>query len=251
MSRRPTDFGPLARTYDELRPADQLWHESMDLVVQLGDLRGRRVLEVGCGTGRLAALLAERHAARVWGVDVSAEMLAVARERVPRGVGLKRAPAEDLPFRDGTFERAVMSLVVHLLDRPRAFAELVRVLEPDGRLAIFSFDPPSFERYYLNRYFPSLTAIDCERFPDEQALEHDLRAVGFAEIEAHRHRQHRTISRDEALAKIRGRHISTFQLIAEDEYASGLEQAEKELPEMIEYETRLLIVTARAQRWTA
>lgn len=244
MSRSPTDFGPLARTYDELRPADALWHESIELLVQLGDLRGRRVLDVGCGTGRLAALLAERHLCRVWGIDVSPEMVAVARERVPRGVGLKVAAAEDLPFRDNTFERAVMTLVVHHLDRPRAFAELMRVLAPDGRLALLTFDPRTFEGYYLNEYFPSIGPIDLARFPDAAVIERDLRAAGFADVTVHRHEQRRTIDREAALAKIRGRHISTFQLIGDDEYASGLERAERELPEAIDYDYRLLIVTA-------
>jgi ubiquinone/menaquinone biosynthesis C-methylase UbiE len=244
MSRSPTDFGPLARTYDELRPADEPWHEAMELLVLAGDLRGRRVLDVGCGTGRLAALLAERHACRVWGVDVSPEMLAVARERVPRGVGLKRAAGEDLPFRDDTFERVTITLVAHHLDRPRALAEIVRVLEPGGRLALLTFDPPSFEGYYLNRYFPSLAVIDGARFPDEEALVRELRSAGFADVAVRRHEQPRTIDREAALAKIRGRHISTFQLIDEEEYASGVEQAERELPETISYATQLLIVTA-------
>jgi ubiquinone/menaquinone biosynthesis C-methylase UbiE len=244
MSRSPTDFGPLARTYDELRPADELWHEAIELVVRLGDLRGRRVLDVGCGTGRLAALLAERHGCRVWGVDVSPGMLEVARERVPRGVGLKLARAEDLPFRDGTFERAAMTLVVHHLDRPLAFAELVRVLEPGGRLVFLTFDPASFEGYYLNRFFPSFLAIDSARFPPAEALDEELRRAGFTEVAVQRHDQQRTIGRAEALTKIRGRHISTFQLISDEEYAAGLAGAERELPERVDYWYRWLIVTA-------
>jgi ubiquinone/menaquinone biosynthesis C-methylase UbiE len=244
MSRSPTDFGPLARTYDELRPADELWHETIELLVRLGDLRGRCVLDVGCGTGRLAALLAERHACRVWGVDVSPAMLEVARERLPRGVGLKLAPAEDLPFRGGTFERATMTLVVHHLDRPLAFAELVRVLEPGGRLVFLTFDPASFEGYYLNRFFPSFLAIDSARFPPADVLGEELRQAGFAEVAVHPHDQQRTIGRGAALAKIRGRHISTFQLIGDEEYAAGLARAERQLPERVEYGYRWLIVTA-------
>src|ERR1700752_4096063 len=95
-----TDFDPIARRYDELRPADALWWETVELLVREGDLRGRRVLDVGCGTGRLAAALADRYACKVWGVDTSAEMLAVARERAPRGAALREAAAEQLPFRD-------------------------------------------------------------------------------------------------------------------------------------------------------
>ena len=62
-----------------------------------GDLRGRRVLEVGCGTGLFAAALSERAAAKVWAVDASPEMLAVARAQAPR-VALRQASAERLPL---------------------------------------------------------------------------------------------------------------------------------------------------------
>ena len=56
------DYGPLAESYDRLRPADANWHELLDVLVEEGDLAGRRILDVGCGTGRLAAALAERGA---------------------------------------------------------------------------------------------------------------------------------------------------------------------------------------------
>src|SRR5213596_169632 len=116
-SARPSsasDFGALAPRYDELRHAEpEVRSEVFALLVRAGDLRGRRVLDVGCGTGTLATWLAEHAAARVWGVDVSPEMLAVAREKVPAGVGLKEGRAEELPFKDGWFERAVMMLVLH------------------------------------------------------------------------------------------------------------------------------------------
>ena len=90
------------------------------------------MLDIGCGTGRFLAQLAE--VAKAWGVDASPEMLEVARSRVG-GAGLKLGTAEELPFKDGWFERATMWLVAHLVDRPRAFAEAARVLEPGGRFA--------------------------------------------------------------------------------------------------------------------
>ena len=93
------DFGALARHYDDLRPADANWWEVFHALVTEGELLGRRVLDVGCGTGRFAHELSGR-GARVWGVDPSDEMLAEARARGPlAGGGFKRARAERLPFR--------------------------------------------------------------------------------------------------------------------------------------------------------
>src|ERR671938_195164 len=171
MSSSPTpDFGPKAERYDELRPVDDNWWLVFEALVREGDLRGRRVLDVGAGTGRLAAALAERASAKVWAVDAAPEMLAVARGRAPGGVAFKQARAEALPFKDGWFERAVAMLVVHVLDRPSAFAELRRVLGADGRLAIATFDPAHIRGYWLNRYFPSIAEIDLARFAPADVL---------------------------------------------------------------------------------
>src|SRR5205823_10797630 len=54
------DFGRLAPVYDRIRPVDENWWEVFEVVVREGDLRGRRVLDLGCGTGRLSGALADR-----------------------------------------------------------------------------------------------------------------------------------------------------------------------------------------------
>lgn len=238
------DFGRRASTYDILRPADTNWWERFELLVQAADLRGRRILDVGCGTGALAAALAERAHAKVWGVDEDVEMLAVASDRVSASVGLKQARAEALPFRDGWFERVTLSLVVHLVDRPVALAEARRVLAAEGRLAIVTFDPSHFDCYWLNRFFPSIEAIDRRRFPTGEALTAELGEAGFAAVESHLLDQRATLGREEALAKIRGRHISTFDLLSPDELAAGTERAEAELADLVEVAQRQLVVVA-------
>lgn len=173
---RPSYFDTRASIYDQLRPAGEVWWERFDAVVRLGDLRGQRVLDVGCGTGAVAAALAEKAAAKVWGVEPSGEMLAVARGRVPKSVGLKQGSAEELPFRDGWFDRVVYSLVIHLLDRPRALAEAARVLVPHGRVVVATFAHEHFDRYWAGRFFPSLAAVDKARFPTEDELAGELAA---------------------------------------------------------------------------
>jgi ubiquinone/menaquinone biosynthesis C-methylase UbiE len=230
--------GARARAYDRLRPVDENWREVFELLVREGDFVGRRVLDVGCGTGRLLAALAER-GARVWGIDPSPEMVAAARTRG----SAKVARAERMPFKDGWFERAVLWLTVHLVERPQAFAELRRVLAAEGRLTIATFDPSHFDRFWLNEIFPSLERIDRERFPSEDELAEELLAAGF-EPRVTRLSQHAEITREAALERIRGRYISTLELLSEDEYLAGLERAERELPDEIGYALEWLVVIA-------
>ncbi len=208
-----------------------------------GDLAGRRVIDVGCGTGRWCEALAER-GSRVWGIDASAEMVEQARQR---GVNAKLARAEALPFKEGWFERALLVLVVHVLDRPRAFEELRRVLADDGRIAIATFAEAQFDDYYLSPYFPSIAEIDRARFPTKGQLEAELRSAGFEPRTIPLH-QRTTLSRDRVLERIRGRFISTLLLLDEDEYVEGLARAERELPEQVEAEQHLLAVVADAVR---
>jgi ubiquinone/menaquinone biosynthesis C-methylase UbiE len=234
------DFGLVARSYEELRPADANWHELIDVVVREGDLVGRRVLDIGCGTGRSAAALAER-GARVWGVEPSPEMAALARERLST---VKIAPAERLPFKDGWFERALMQLVIHLVERPQAFAEADRVLGSGGRLVIVTFGTEHFEQYWLNTFFPSLESLDRARFPTSDELVAELRGARFDHVRLVPVEQHVVIDRDWALTKVRGWFISTLQLLPEEEFRSGLERMEAELPERVKYALGWLVAVA-------
>jgi SAM-dependent methyltransferase len=204
-----------------------------------------RILDVGCGTGTLLAWLSERVPARLWGVDASEEMLAVARAKVPSGVGLKQARAEALPFKDEWFDAVVMTLVVHHLDRPRAFAELARVLAERGRLSIATFAPGQFERSYLNPFFPSIAVVDRERFGTPDQLVEQLRGHGFCDFTLAELHERSEVPRDFVLARIRGKHISTFQLIPEDEYEAGVAKAERELPDPVAVEGHWLVLTCR------
>ena len=117
------------------------------------------------------------------------------------------------------------------------------MLRPDGRLVIATFDPTHFERYWLNRFFPSLEAIDKARFPDADELRAEL--ADFGRVELQRLTQSGTIDRVSALDRVRGRFISPLQLLDEEEYASGLKRMEAaELPEQNEYALEWLVAAA-------
>jgi SAM-dependent methyltransferase len=105
----------------------------------IGDLRGRDVLEVGCGLGALSTLLA-RSGARVHAFDLSPRSIEVARRRAEmHGVGdaveLTIAAGEAMPYADESFDVVVGKGVLHHLDVDLAAPELHRVLRPGGRAA--------------------------------------------------------------------------------------------------------------------
>lgn len=236
-------FASVASRYDELRPVDEAWQQVADAIWSDGGLLGQRVLDVGCGTGRLAADLAQR-GARVWGVDASPEMLAEARARAPRGVGVRLGEAERLPFKDGWFDRAVLRLVVHLVDRDRALPELVRVLAPAGRAVVATFVPEHVTGWWGVRWFPGVVPIDLARFPPPAELVAQLERAGFATVTWRELAVGTSLTREAALARLRGRFISTLSALPDDELEAGLARAERELPARIDTVQRWAILTA-------
>jgi ubiquinone/menaquinone biosynthesis C-methylase UbiE len=137
---------------DRLRSPQRLALLEVDRTVALclEGLAAQKVLDVGTGTGIFAEAFAGQGLA-VTGVDVNPEMLRVAQQYVPGGT-FRRAPAEALPFPDGSFDLVFMGLVLHEADDPaRALAEARRVAR--ARVAVLewphargSYGPPLAHR---------------------------------------------------------------------------------------------------------
>ena len=114
-----------------------------DLQLRAGD----RVLDVGCGSGRLAMVFAARVApsGSVDGIDAAAEMIKLATTRARRHglpAHFQAAFAQRLPFADASFDAVACTLALHHVaedDQQTAVAEMHRVLKPGGRLLIAEF----------------------------------------------------------------------------------------------------------------
>jgi ubiquinone/menaquinone biosynthesis C-methylase UbiE len=238
-------FAQLARSYDELRNPDKALAERVEMLVATGDLRGHHTLDIGCGPGRILAMLARDYCVHGWGIDASSEMLAIARAKLPEHINVQQATAESLPFPDQFFERAYMTMVVHLLDRPRAFAEISRVLHPGGRFTIITTNPDSLVESWLASIFPSYPRIDFARFPSGRTLAQELAESGFTKYQQVIVSSARSFSKADTLNKLRQRFISTLSLLPEEEFWAGLIRAERELPDQGEYTVSSLLVSAQ------
>jgi ubiquinone/menaquinone biosynthesis C-methylase UbiE len=117
-----------------------------DLLALAGDLSGRRVLDVGSGTGSLALLAKQIHpAAEVFGLDGDPRILDIARLKARQqglAVQFDQGMSFALPYPDDSFDAVTTSMMLHHLsreDKERTAAEMFRVLRPGGRLCGMDF----------------------------------------------------------------------------------------------------------------
>jgi ubiquinone/menaquinone biosynthesis C-methylase UbiE len=146
-----------------------------DQLKLLGDLAGKRVLELGCGGGQCSVAFALR-GARVTGIDFAEGQLAFARNlAAEHGVAVEflRHDVRDLrPIADASQDVVFSAFaLMYLDDRPRLFREVCRVLKPGGVFA-FSVDHPLFRKVDLE----TLTIV--ESYNETGPAEDDLGELG-------------------------------------------------------------------------
>lgn len=143
-------FDKVARRYDSLNTffsmgMDRLWRRRLAKSISGSKI----VLDIATGTGEVAIETVDvLPKARVFGVDPSSEMLLVARRKiVSRGlserISLARSRAEELPFKDGSFDAVTIAFGIrNTVDPALSLSEMRRVLRPGGKAAVLEFAIP-------------------------------------------------------------------------------------------------------------
>lgn len=180
-----TDFDTVAEEYDESLPLHVLGHylDRREAYIREHAAPGSAVLDVGCGTGVLAARLAGDDRYDVTGVDPFEGMLEHLRRREPR-VRAVHADGQRLPFEKDTFDLTYCVAVMHHVADPAdvrdTLAEMVRVTKPGGYILVWDHNPRNPYWPFLMRRVPQDTG--AERLIPAREILDGLEAGGASPV---------------------------------------------------------------------
>jgi ubiquinone/menaquinone biosynthesis C-methylase UbiE len=166
-----------------------------EAIAACGLKRGAVVLDVACGPGTLALMVA-RAASRVHGIDFSEPMLAIFRQLAARAghdnITIRHGDAQTLPYPDEMFDAAFsMFGLMFFPDRSKGFAEIHRTLKPGGTIAVTSWAPVD-RSPAMQTMFGALRAIkpdlpepqrSVSTLENPEVFRQELHDAGFSEVE--------------------------------------------------------------------
>lgn len=203
-------FDTISGNYDNLNRmislgTDQGWRKKVLQIVS--DTQPETILDIATGTGDLAILLSKSNATKIVGLDLSAGMLEVGKQKV-KALGLDnkiemiQGDSENLPFQDNTFDAITVAFGVRNFENlEKGLTEIMRVLKPNGIFVILETSVPTkfpFKQgynFYMKTFMPLMGKIfskdqkayeylseSAKNFPYGEKLNAILRKVGFENV---------------------------------------------------------------------
>jgi ubiquinone/menaquinone biosynthesis C-methylase UbiE len=175
-----------ANRYDKARSLPSqtktLWLDALKSSIPKREIR--KILDLGCGTGRFTAALREAFECRVVGIEPSGAMLGVAKSQNEPNIEWKQGQAENIPLEGEAVDLVFMSQVFHhFADPKRALREINRVLTPNGFLAIRNNTREYNRELEWLRFFPEALEIENGRIPSQKELKKSVCGASFQLIE--------------------------------------------------------------------
>jgi 2-amino-4-hydroxy-6-hydroxymethyldihydropteridine diphosphokinase len=225
--------GGAGSEYAQLRPFSEFDIEVFDAAISaLGDIAGRRVLDVGCGTGRFTRRLASR-GARVTGFDRSETMLDAARATPFVCDGIPPAYVRgdaNIALPEGPFDAITAFYALQYLDVSDFCRRAIAALAPGGKIVLASFPHRHFAESEFAVFFPSMAAIDMARFPSRQRLESALTGAGFSSVATSMIVAEMQNQAEIVIDKVGRKYLSSFHLLPDDEFRVGVAAMRKAWP---------------------
>ncbi|MDQ6528145.1 bifunctional demethylmenaquinone methyltransferase/2-methoxy-6-polyprenyl-1,4-benzoquinol methylase UbiE [Flavobacterium sp. LHD-85] len=205
-------FDTISGNYDNLNRVisfgiDVKWRKKVLKIVS--DKKPKVILDIATGTGDLAILLAQTNAEKIIGLDISAGMLEVGKKKVEEKklsnvIELVLGDSENLPFEDNYFDAITVGFGVRNFENlEKGFAEILRVLKPNGVFVILETSVPDKFPYkqgynfYSKNILPLIGKLfskdndaygylseSAAAFPYGEALNNILRKTGFIDVVA-------------------------------------------------------------------
>lgn len=190
---------------------------------------GGPVLELAAGTGNNTQCFLEARSAQLMALEPSGGMIAQARAKGVGGQWL-RGDACAIPLAAGQcrFVFAVYMLH-HIGDLARLMEACLRVLQPGGVAAFVTVPTRFIERHPMNAYFPSFAKVDLARFQPFREVMATMRQAGFDGVGAHNCIDKPRAVDASYVARVANRFISTYALLPEEEFRTGLAQLEADV----------------------
>ena len=205
-------FDTISGNYDNLNRVisfgiDVKWRKKVLKIVS--DSKPKTILDIATGTGDLAILMAQSNAEKIIGLDISAGMLEVGRKKIEEKklsdrIELVLGDSENMPFEDNHFDAITVGFGVRNFENlEKGFAEILRVLKPNGVFVILETSVPDKTpykqgyRFYTKNILPVIGKLfskdnsaygylseSAAAFPYGEALNNILRKIGFIDVVA-------------------------------------------------------------------
>ena len=189
---------------------------------------GARVIDIGCGTGRYALLLASATEAPVFATDLSRAMVDKAREKDDgQDVSWFLSDACRMPFAGESFDVALLFLVLHVVkDSKTALQEAYRILRSGGHCLILTHSRPQLDRQTVFRFFPEARKLNKRRMLSLTKLKELVREIGFHHLQTEEFVEANTCSRDAFLEKVGSRPNTSLRSMNDTDFQRRYEALE-------------------------
>jgi demethylmenaquinone methyltransferase/2-methoxy-6-polyprenyl-1,4-benzoquinol methylase len=205
-------FDTISGNYDNLNRVisfgiDIKWRKKVLKIVS--DKKPKIILDIATGTGDLAILMTQTNAEKIIGLDISAGMLEVGKKKVEERklsnvIDLVLGDSESIPFEDNYFDAITVGFGVRNFENlEKGFAEILRVLKPNGVFVILETSVPDktpykqVYKFYTKNILPVIGKLfskdnsaygylseSAAVFPYGEALNNILRKIGFIDVVA-------------------------------------------------------------------